>query len=74
MDTGVCVCVCVCVCLCVCVSLEHVCSYLLYGAERGSLAVEVEAAVCQAEGGQVVQSQVLRQQHTLHQVRLLTLT
>lgn len=48
--------------------------YLLQGAEGGVPTREVEPAVGGAEGGQVSQSQVLRQQQTLGQTGLLTLT
>lgn len=51
-----------------------VCFYLLQGAEGGIPTREVEPAVGGAEGGQVSQSQVLRQQQTLGQTGLLALT
>lgn len=51
-----------------------VCVYLLQGAEGGISTGEIEPAVGGAEGGQVSQSQVLRQQQTLGQTGLLALT
>ena len=65
---GVCLCVCLCVCACVCVF-----SHLLQGAEQGPGAGVVQAAVGEAQGRKVSQSQVLRQQQALDQAGLLTL-
>lgn len=48
--------------------------YLLQGAEGWISTREIEPAVGGAEGGQVSQSQVLRQQQTLGQTGLLALT
>ena len=49
------------------------CGYLLQWAKRWAGGAEVQAPVCQAEGGQVAQGQVLGQQKSLRQPRLLTL-